>query len=141
MGSTGGRKKPAAGTSTRNTGLKDYVSWFEIPAINFHRAVAFYSQIYDIAMETAETGAYAMAFFPSAKGIGGAVVTGPGCTPSDTGTLVYLNAGKNLEGVLSRVEPAGGRVVMGKTLINESAGYFALFVDSEGNKLALHSKK
>jgi predicted enzyme related to lactoylglutathione lyase len=92
-------------------------------------------------METAETGAYAMAFFPSAKGIGGAVVTGPGCTPSDTGTLVYLNAGKNLEGVLSRVEPAGGRVVMGKTLINESAGYFALFVDSEGNKLALHSKK
>jgi hypothetical protein len=82
-----------------------------------------------------------MAFFPTDKGIGGAIVAGPGSTPSDTGTLIYLNAGKDLSHVLERVEPAGGRIVMPKTLINKESGYFAIFIDSEGNKLALHSNK
>jgi hypothetical protein len=59
-------------------------------------------------------------------------------TPNDTGTLVYLNAGNDLDGVLSRVEFSGGRVIMPKTLINDSAGSFALFIDSEGNRVALH---
>jgi predicted enzyme related to lactoylglutathione lyase len=142
MGATGPRRKaPAKVRATAKPRLKDYVSWFEIPALNFQRAVTFYSHIYDIQMETAESSGYAMAFFPAARGIGGAVVVGDGCVPSDAGTLVYLNAGKHLDDILARIEPAGGRVVMGRTLISEEAGYFALFIDTEGNKLALHSKK
>jgi uncharacterized protein len=92
-------------------------------------------------METMETNGYSMALFPSDNGIGGAIVVGEGSTPSATGTLVYLNAGKDLAPVLGRVEEAGGRVILGKTLISEDDGYFALFIDSEGNKLALHSIK
>lgn len=121
--------------------FKSYVSWFEIPAVNFQQAVDFYNHIYDMDMEKNFDGQYAMAYFPAGKGVGGAIVAGPGSTPSDTGPLLYLNGGDNLDKVLRKIEPAGGRVIMPKTLISEEAGYFAIFIDSEGNKLALHSKK
>jgi predicted enzyme related to lactoylglutathione lyase len=134
MGTTVSRKP------NRPIKLKDYVSWFEIPALNLERAVSFYNHIYGIDMETMEMNNYATAFFPADKGIGGAVVQCPGCVPSEAGTLVYLNAGKDLNEVLTKVEEGGGRVVMGKTLINSDSGYFAIFIDTEGNKLALHSK-
>lgn len=122
------------------TALKDYVTWFEIPAYDMERAKAFYDHVYGIRMETSRTGDFAMAYFPADKGIGGAVVQGPGCLPNDTGALIYLNAGPNLELLLGRVENAGGRVVMGRTLISEDSGWFALFIDTEGNRLALHER-
>ncbi|WNH08723.1 VOC family protein [Thalassobellus suaedae] len=79
-------------------------------------------------------------FFPVKSGIGGAVIASPGSIPSDTGPLIYLNGGKDLNNVLNKVEEVGGRIVMPKTLISEDAGYFAIFIDSQGNKLTLHSK-
>lgn len=115
------------------------VSWFEIPALNFRQATAFYNHIYGIQMEQTSLNEYMMAFFPADNGIGGAVVSGPGSLPGSSGPLVYLNGGKDLNKVLKRVEEAGGRIVMPKTLISEQAGYFAIFIDTEGNKLALHS--
>lgn len=134
MGGTTAKKK-------KKEKIKDYVSWFEIPAINFHQSVDFYNNIFGIEMEKNIDDNYAMAFFPAENGIGGAIVAGPGSLPCDTGPLLYLNAGRDLEKVLNRVESAGGRIVMPKTLINADSGYFAIFIDSEGNKLALHSKK
>lgn len=120
--------------------IKDYISWFEIPALDFHKAVAFYNHIFGIEMIQNITEINAMAFFPTTTGIGGAVIAGPGSIPSKTGPLIYLNGGSDLNYVLKKVEEAGGRVVMPKTLISEEAGYFAIFIDSQGNKLALHSK-
>ena len=121
--------------------FSNYISWFEIPAVNFQQAVDFYNYIYGIEMEQNFDGNYAMAFFPAGDGIGGAIVAGPGSTPSDTGPLIYLNGGKDLNLILKKVEKAGGRIIMPKTLISKESGYFAIFIDSEGNKLALHSKK
>lgn len=132
--------KTKAKTNSKET-IKDYVNWFEIPVLNLERAVNFYNQLYDIDMEQIEANGYAMAFFPGDKGVGGALVKGPGCIPSETGSLIYLNADKNLQQILNRVERNGGRVILGKTEINSDAGHFALFIDSEGNKLALHSEK
>ncbi len=131
MGST-------AANSKFHRRLKDFISWFEIPVYDIHRAARFYNDIYGMEMEVGYNGDFAMAFFPADKGIGGALVAGPGCIPNDTGILIYLNAGNDLDGVLGRVELAGGRVIMPKTLISDSAGSFALFIDSEGNRLALH---
>lgn len=119
--------------------LKNYINWFEIPVLDLDRAIGFYTQIYGFKMEKMEVGNYAMAMFPADGGIGGAIVAGPGCVPSETGPLIYLNAGRDLAPVLNRVASAGGRVVMEKTLIDEDTGYFALFIDSEGNRLALNS--
>lgn len=121
--------------------FKNFVSWFEIPAYNHYRSVAFYNYIYSIQMTSVELNGFAMGFFPAENGIGGAIVSGPGCVPSEIGPLLYLNGGEDLNNVLSKVNEAGGRVVMEKTFLSESAGYFAMFIDSEGNRLALHSKK
>ena len=118
--------------------IKDFISWFEIPVYNIHRAAAFYNAIYSIEMEINTNTEYAMAYFPADKGIGGALVAGPGCVPNATGTLIYMNAGNDLDSILGRVELAGGRVIMPRTVISDQAGSFALFIDSEGNRLALH---
>ena len=124
----------------KGNSIIDFISWFEIPAVNFKQAVVFYNKIYGITMETVENESVSMAFFPVTTGIGGAIVSSLGSAPGDKGPLLYLNGGEDLNRVLEMVEPAGGRVVMQKTLINEESGYFAIFIDSEGNKLALHSK-
>lgn len=119
---------------------KDYVSWFEIPALDFQQAVDFYQHIFGITMPQNITTSNAMAFFPTSSGIGGAVVSGSGYVPSDSGSLIYLNGGDDLSVVLNKVVEAGGRIIMPKTLISEESGNFAVFIDSQGNKLALHSK-
>ena len=131
MGSTSGR---------HHIKLKDFVNWFEIPVYDIQRAARFYGTIYSMEMEVAANGEFAMAYFPTDKGIGGALIAGPGCLPSDTGTLIYLNAGNDMDAILGRIDLAGGRVIMPKSLISESAGSFALFIDSEGNRVALHEK-
>lgn len=120
--------------------LQNYISWFEIPVYDIHRASAFYNAIYGFEMEVRLSGEFAMAFFPAESGVGGALIAGPGCVPSDVGPLIYLNAGKQMDDILGRVELAGGRVIMGRTLISPTAGHFALFIDSEGNRLALHEE-
>lgn len=129
------------GSTKKNKKLKNYVNWFEIPVLNLNRAVSFYNHIYGIQMEMTEMNEYAMAFFPADNGIGGALVKGSGSVPSESGSLIYLNGGTNLQPMLDKIEVAGGRVILEKTKIDDNSGYFALFIDSEGNKLALHSKK
>lgn len=142
MGSTVNLKKriKEANLLKQQSQVKNFVTWFEIPAYNHYRSVAFYNYIYGIEITSVELNGFAMGFFPAENGIGGAIVTGNGCVPSETGPLIYLNGGDDLNDVLSKVNEAGGRVVMGKTFLSETAGYFALFIDSEGNRLALHSK-
>lgn len=121
--------------------VTDFISWFEIPAFDINQAVNFYNHIFEIDMKVNVTEVNSMALFPVTTGIGGAIIAGPGSVPSVTGPLLYLNAGDDLQGILSRIESVGGRIVMPKTLISKEAGYFAIFIDSQGNKLALYSKK
>ena len=101
----------------------------------------FFSKIFDYEMPTQQMGANMMGFLPfeMGKGVGGAIIYGESYAPSREGPVIYLNGGDDLKVVLDRVEDAGGRVLMGKTLINPEIGYFAIFLDCEGNRLALHS--
>ena len=92
-------------------------------------------------MPTRDMGHIKMGFFQHEPGLGtgGAVVCGDGCIPSQAGSKLYLNAGPDLLTVLDRVEAAGGTIVMGKTLIAPEIGYYAIIVDTEGNRVYLHS--
>lgn len=57
------------------------------------------------------------------------------------GTLVYFTAfSGDLNNELGRVEKAGGKVLQEKTLIAEGYGQMALILDTEGNRIALHSR-
>lgn len=121
--------------------FKSAINWFEIPAMDFERAVRFYSDIFDYEIPTRDMGHVRMGFFqhqPGA-GTGGAVVHGEHCTPSTNGTRVYLNAGADLSVVLDRVTDAGGTVVMGKTQVSPEIGFIAVVDDTEGNRVYLHS--
>lgn len=118
--------------------MKNWVNWFEIPAVDFERATAFYSTLFGIELQVVEMYDTKMGMFPS-EGGGGAVVKGEDYTPSATGTLLYLNGGDDLSGPLAKVEDAGGKVIVPKTNIGPDMGNFAIFMDTEGNKVALHS--
>ena len=117
------------------------LNWFEIPAADCERARAFYARILDFDMPVMPMGGTMMGFLPHEqdKGVGGAIVQGEGCVPSRDGTTVYLNGGRDLSVVLSRVEAAGGRVLVGKTAITPEYGFYAHFLDTEGNRVGLHS--
>ncbi|MCW8925702.1 MAG: VOC family protein [Xanthomonadales bacterium] len=120
---------------------KSAINWFEIPAMEFERAVRFYSDIFAYEIPTRDMGHIRMGFFehqPGA-GTGGAIVCGEHYIPSVTGTRVYLNAGEDLAVVLGRVEDAGGTVVMGKSQVSPEIGYIAVIEDTEGNRVYLHS--
>ena len=123
--------------------MKNAISWFEIPTKDFNRALQFYSTIFDAKMDVQDFQGLKMAFFPCDKdGVGGSIIHHKDFyKPSENGTLVYLNGGDNLDKVLSKVEKAGGKVLIQKKLITTEIGYMAVFLDSEGNKVALHSMK
>ena len=123
--------------------LKNAINWFEIPATDFERAKNFYSAIFDCEMTVNEMGHIMMGFFSHEQGvgIGGSICRGEGYEPSKKGSLVYLNGGEDLSVVLNRVEAAGGTIQMPKTQITPDIGYFAILIDTEGNRVALHSMK
>jgi len=117
------------------------ISWFEIPVVDFDRAKTFYETILGVSLETTEMANDLMGFFPAERGdVSGAIVKGEGLTPGSDGVLIYLNGGDDLNSILSRVEGAGGTVLMPKTCITEEIGYMAQFRDVEGNRVALHSR-
>jgi len=121
--------------------MANAINWFEIPASNFERAVNFYTQVLGADMHHQEVMGTKMAFFPQGEQteVGGAVCHGENYTPSDSGSKIYLNGGSDLSDPLSRVESAGGQVVMPKTKISEEIGHMAIFMDTEGNQVAFHS--
>lgn len=124
--------------------LDNAITWIEIPVIDFDRAKKFYSTIYDYQMPDTMVGPVRMDFLlyeQQEHRVGGAICQGPGYTPSQQGILPYLNGGADLSIVLNRIEQAGGKILTPKTFIGETLGYFAKFIDSEGNLIALHSRK
>ena len=118
------------------------INWFEIPVTDFERAKKFYGDLFGKELHTEKMGGYDMGFFPGEQGdVCGAIVFGEGYEPCDKGTLVYLNGGEDLSVMLSKAESSGGRVVVQKTQITPEIGFFAIFMDTEGNKIAVHSPK
>lgn len=124
--------------------FKNVVSWFEIPAIDIDRAQQFYEAIFDIRMNPMNTPNLQMRMFPIEDpmgGIGGAICkAGDFYKPSATdGALIYLNGNPDVQLVLDKVEAAGGKIVIPKTQISPDHGHMAVFLDTEGNRVALHS--
>ncbi|WP_317932877.1 VOC family protein [Halioxenophilus sp. WMMB6] len=113
------------------------ITWFEIPTSDFQRAIDFYQAVFKIELKTMEELGIAMALFPHAEGMaGGALVSGAPYQPSSDGVVIYLYS-NDFDAALDRIECNGGKVVMPKTEI--PAGLIALFIDSEGNRVGLHT--
>lgn len=116
------------------------LSWFEIPVTNMDRAIVFYDKILMLDLKKDVSHGAPMAFFPmKPKEASGALIEMSEFKPGSNGPVLYLNGGDNLQVVLDRVTPAGGKVILPKTLISADVGYFALFLDTEGNRIGLYS--
>ncbi|XDD47830.1 VOC family protein [Leptospira sp. WS39.C2] len=114
----------------------------EIPMTNVKKAITFYEKIFSIQIEEMEMGDSVLGVFPTVSNGPSIVLTkGKDYQPKSEGVLVYLNAGEDLTPVLNLVEPSGGKILLKKTEISPEMGYYALFLDIEGNRIGLHSSK
>jgi predicted enzyme related to lactoylglutathione lyase len=124
--------------------FKNAVSWFEIPTQDLSRAQKFYEAIFQMAMIPLDTPQIQMRMFPVENmmtDVGGALVYNKEFyKPSNTdGPLIYLNANPDVQIILDRIEKAGGKIAVPKTMISPEYGHMAVFIDTEGNRVALHS--
>jgi uncharacterized protein len=124
--------------------MQHAINWFEIPVTDMARAMKFYETLTGRSVRREAFGAPGeeMAVFesPDSEGVSGALLYSPNAQPAAQGTLIYLNAGPSIQACLDRVVAAGGSIVIGKTALPPGMGYFAHIIDSEGNKVGLHSE-
>jgi hypothetical protein len=119
---------------------QSYIAMFEIPALDISRAINFYQSILDIKIERMDVPGMEMGILPyEGQLITGVIIKGDGYKPSADGVTIYLNGGDNLQIILDKVEKSGGKIIAPKTAHADGSGFFAIFLDSEGNKLALNS--
>ena len=124
--------------------MQNAISWFEIPVIDLARAATFYEAIFKIQLIPMDSPQLKMRMFPlddMSTQVGGALVDSGGFhKPSLTeGPLIYLNGNPDVQLILDRVEGAGGTVLVPKTEISPEYGFMAVFTDTEGNRIGLHS--
>lgn len=132
-------EQPQNDIKTENS-MKNLVSIIEIPAADLGRAINFYSAILGVDIEEAEMGDVKMGVFPAEEGTVNVVLAnGSDYTPTASGSVLYLNGGDDLQPILDKIAANGGEIIVPKTAISPEMGFYALFIDSEGNKLGLHS--
>ena len=120
------------------------ISWFEIGVVDLDRATRFYESIFGLRLIPMDLDNIKMRMFPITdmeNGVGGALVDSNGFhKPSATeGPLIYLNGNPDVQNVLDKVAGAGGSVLVPKTEISPEYGFMAVFMDTEGNRIGLHS--
>ncbi|TQV72328.1 VOC family protein [Aliikangiella marina] len=119
------------------------VTWSELPVNDMERAMKFYKDILNVEFKREDMSGYDYAMFATDEDlVSGALVAGEGYSPSAQGTVIYLNGGDDISEPLSKITKLGNQVVVPKTAIQDGAGgYFAQFIDSEGNRVGLYSKQ
>ena len=118
-------------------------AWIEIPVTNMKRAITFYEKVFDITIKPVDFGGFKMGWFPYTEnkpGATGTLIQQETYVPSEKGPLVYFYS-EDVSNELNRVESAGGKIYQEKTEISPEHGFMAAFIDTEGNRVALHSRK
>lgn len=122
--------------------MKSVINWFEIPAEDFERAVNFYEKVFVTKLRREQLDGMELGIFPyDMPGPSGAVCRMPKLQPGPDGTLIYLDAGSDVEPVLARAAAYGGKILLDKTLVSSDIGYIGIFIDSEGNRVGVHARK
>ncbi len=119
------------------------LNWFEIAVNDMDRAKHFYQVAFGVHMDDMNMGGMEMSNFPADMGNGkvsGCLIKSADRKPSTDGVTIYLNANPDMSEVLERIQGEGGQILLGKTQITPEIGYMAFFIDSEGNKIGLHSQ-
>lgn len=112
------------------------IVWFDVPALDLERAMNFYSKVLDVEITEEFPGVAVMTH--DQGDVAGCVFKSEEIQPSDQGTLLYFNVDGRLDAAVAVVEECGGTIKEPPHPIGEF-GHRALVIDSEGNRIALHS--
>jgi len=116
------------------------IRFFEIPVTDLKRATQFYESVFNTKLRTMDMENHKIAMFcPNEDETHGALIQGEGYIPSQQGSLVYFDGGKDMQQIINRIPESGGQITMNKTSLNEH-GFISQFIDTEGNKVAIHSE-
>jgi uncharacterized protein len=137
--------QPAATPPGRHTTVTPrpahQVVWFDIPVLDLERAVRFYSVVLGAPLEMVQAGfgTPTIALLPHPEGaITGCLVQTTDGNPGEGGPLIYLSAQGRLDEAVAAAQMNGGTVVKPRHSVG-SAGSRAIVIDTEGNRIALHS--
>ena len=115
------------------------VVWFDIPSTDVDRAIQFYSAVLGTEVSKVESPAGVLGILPHEKDdVAGCIFQKEGDAPSANGPLLYFNVQGRLEEATSLVEKNGGKIVQPAHSIAPH-GSRSVVMDSEGNRIALHS--
>jgi uncharacterized protein len=118
--------------------MANQIVWVDIPVVDLDRAIAFYSAVLGNTIRKQEYPGMTIGLLPEGE-VSGCLHVPDGNPPSDHGPLVYLNCAGRLDAAVAAVVPNGGKVLQGKHPIGPY-GFRAIILDSEGNRIALHSE-
>ncbi len=115
------------------------VVWFDIPVRDLNRAIRFYSSVLDRDVKKEPGGMEIGVFEHSGDEVAGCLFRSDKEQPSDQGPLLYFNVSGGLDEAVKLVPELGGGIVQPKHSIGPH-GFRAIVLDSEGNRIALHSE-
>jgi len=115
------------------------VGWFDIPVTDLDRATDFYRQVLDIEIDRYGDDVPVAVMAHGPGDVSGCLALNEGFAPSDQGPLLYFTVEGRLNEAAALVEGLGGRVLESAHSI-EPHGHRAVVLDSEGNRICLHSE-
>ena len=113
------------------------VVWFDVPVADLDRAMKFYRTVLAIEITEDFHGMRVGVMQHSDGEVSGCLVQHED-RPSADGLLLYFNVDGRLDEALTLVEPSAGKILTAKHSIGPW-GSRAIVLDSEGNRIALHS--
>jgi len=119
--------------------MSNQIVWVDIPVADLDRAVKFYSALLGEEVIKQSFSGFTLGLLPHAEThVSGCLVTSQDNRPSQQGPLIYLNVDGRMDAAVNAVAAHDGEVLQGKHQIG-AYGFRAIVLDSEGNKIALHS--
>lgn len=120
--------------------MANQVVWFDVPCVDLDRAIAFYSAVLGQKVEKETFPGVSLGVLPhEGNDVGGCLVVSPDVKPSAHGALLYFNCQGRLDAAVDAVGKNGGTVLEPSHPIGPH-GFRAVVLDSEGNRIALHSR-
>lgn len=120
--------------------MRDAVTWFEIPTSDIDRSTTFYELVLGTTLSSETVAGVPHAIFPVDRvgaGVTGALVAHAPTRPGALGTVIYL-ACEDVDAALDRAIAAGGKVVVGATVL-PNIGTIAAIADVDENIIGLHA--
>ena len=112
--------------------------WADIPVKDIQRAIGFYSHVLGMPLEAPPDFGGGVALVAGVQGPSIDLVQEDPSKPStDRGTTIYLSSNGDIDGMISRVEEAGGRILQAKQFMGDLIGWLAYFEDTEGNRIGI----